>query len=108
MRISDWSSDVCSSDLAVERDPGQAVLRDLEARAGVAHLLAKHRRLGDGEAQVANNHNRGGIRQRSVQRGYGFGLFSTIHACFSTLARRRAEKRHRAADLKSTRLNSSH
>src|SRR3546814_2563722 len=28
MRISDWSSDVCSSDLAVERDPRGGVDRD--------------------------------------------------------------------------------
>src|SRR3546814_17667877 len=69
---------------------------DLVARAGVAHLLAKYRRLSDGKAQVANNHNRGSVRQRSIQRGYGFGLFSTIHACFSTLARMRTCPKARA------------
>src|SRR3546814_11115600 len=47
MRISDWSSDVCSSDLLVAADPADAEI----ARIGMPEIVARHRgRRQHGEA----------------------------------------------------------
>src|SRR3546814_14894963 len=60
MRISDWSSDVCSSDLvAADMGPGQAqvLAQELnEQRAGLdlaRHLLAVHRHGNRGHALIS-------------------------------------------------------
>src|SRR3546814_9859331 len=40
MRISDWSSDVCSSDLLVERGPGEPADLEIDAHAVDQHAVA--------------------------------------------------------------------
>src|SRR3546814_2163670 len=61
MRISDWSSDVCSSDLTVERRIGSAESRDAQCRD-----LQRGRRLRrDRDA----GRNRGAVPDRARQRG---------------------------------------
>src|SRR3546814_18971542 len=72
MRISDWSSDVCSSDLADAEDRHGAVLDRLErsTRQRSWHGLSFPRlrstlvRLGHAESAVAGTPGTGGIRER--------------------------------------------
>src|SRR3546814_10429959 len=88
MRISDWSSDVCSSDLIAELfvsgapdgDPGETVLRYLVAGARITHFRPQVSRLSHGEAEVACDHNNSDLSERVVQRRYQLGFLSTIHA----------------------------
>src|SRR3546814_7160480 len=97
MRISDWSSDVCSSDLEVEFAQGPAA------------------EIGD---DLARAEARGFAAQRLEMRGRPFIGFDVarellVDAGAAHLDRDRAAVgRHRAVDLredrKSTRLNSSH
>src|SRR3546814_5213351 len=104
MRISDWSSDVCSSDLAglarldVERlDDRQAALavefrqdrRDRGAVHLAVDLLREAARLGR-ERHAAADEDRG--RQRAMTRTAALLLLRLLGG----------------ADRKSTRLNSSH
>src|SRR3546814_3044978 len=49
MRISDWSSDVCSSDLAAPVDPRRQLSVEPHRRGGRPRLLRAARRLGEGE-----------------------------------------------------------
>src|SRR3546814_17582198 len=68
MRISDWSSDVCSSDLAARPERRNAALvRHLGQRVGLVHELRKLRRAkeftyrgdrGLGVDQVVRHHRR--------------------------------------------------
>src|SRR3546814_4265055 len=59
MRISDWSSDVCSSDLvdhhAVDAVGARERLRGLDRVAVQAHLLL-HRRIGPADVEAARRH----------------------------------------------------
>src|SRR3546814_4621144 len=69
MRISDWSSDVCSSDLAIGRIAGRAVMRvDADAGEGeFGHVgLADQHGAGGGQAGDGRSHGgrRGGIAQQ--------------------------------------------
>src|SRR3546814_3772502 len=100
MRISDWSSDVCSSDLAVGR-----LLQGL-VRAVDAFVQAGHR-LDELGAALADGFRRGGNR-----RGIGIDL---LHGGADGFHRRADGGgtvldafRALRADRKSTRLNSSH
>src|SRR3546814_13047937 len=88
MRISDWSSDVCSSDLdagrpAIGEDAAGLALEDREQRAGVLHILVVEleRRgelafepfedAGDLGLVGAADHDRGGADPFVRQRGVG-------------------------------------
>src|SRR3546814_5960747 len=111
MRISDWSSDVCSSDLQVARRFEQAVgLRDLRLRRFDIRLPARHARLrradrqdaarGDGIVRHALHAKPGrNLNLRALERVGEPGLAPDL-------------ARHAIAygvkDRKSTRLNSSH
>src|SRR3546814_2314303 len=96
MRISDWSSDVCSSDLAkvmpgaVEADPldrffRQGVVVHLDA-AHAAHALAQHVVVDDqalqAEAQQRGVHP-GGFIDRSEERRVGKECVSTCRSRWS-------------------------
>src|SRR3546814_7750979 len=101
MRISDWSSDVCSSDLA-DVTPGvdqralqRRVAEAIAQRGGVLDLdeiQRAARLLRDRLAQPLQH------RRARVQSG---DRMATVAAAL-------ALERARAADRKSTRLNSSH
>src|SRR3546814_1449244 len=57
MRISDWSSDVCSSDLVDAVDNVAAIARQLDA---VDYLGGRRARLGELAGHAANLHDRAG------------------------------------------------
>src|SRR3546814_7191230 len=61
MRISDWSSDVCSSDLAIHGDPDQT-----EEDGPAAHRRGRRRR--DGDLDVGGRGRGRGNRQCLYQR----------------------------------------
>src|SRR3546814_4854402 len=99
MRISDWSSDVCSSDLATDyakADPARsfAERRGITFRERVAEIVRqapeKARGMFDGLRLAIGGQDRGAPAAPERQRG--------IFADFKPLA----------PDRKSTRLNSSH
>src|SRR3546814_8105977 len=93
MRISDWSSDVCSSDLAEAFEPGDARLRRDVGRAAAIVGLAAFADPHHGEIErmpVALALEVAEIAADLHDAGIGAGLAD------------------RARDRKSTRLNSSH
>src|SRR3546814_6187508 len=111
MRISDWSSDVCSSDLA--RIAVDALVH--QRMGGVQHpfdrqLAVAFLALGDvalGEFQIVENALRVGpllediiILEEMIMSEGGMGDDQGLH--------RRAVFLHQIVDRKSTRLNSSH
>src|SRR3546814_8433863 len=65
MRISDWSSDVCSSDLQPDQRPGRARARRHAAPLGDARcvLLA----VGDAPSEIKSHRRRHDARQAAVQ-----------------------------------------
>src|SRR3546814_5183110 len=82
MRISDWSSDVCSSDLAVEIEPQPFARRDADMAAIGARdrrMLRVHRQVGDMDdiAGVAAK------RDRSEERRVGKECVSTCRSRWS-------------------------
>src|SRR3546814_4476691 len=104
MRISDWSSDVCSSDLV-----DLALERPVEADAGMPQL-GKLRGDGAGDDRAAEQllaaRDRQALRQQLRARRLAplTDLGPFLH--FSSLQKRPARKG--GPDRKSTRLNSSH
>src|SRR3546814_5821784 len=90
MRISDWSSDVCSSDLLAFRELGmQGTMETEAARRDQDRGLHAHRSLGEGG--VAHLQARGGAdaaveqtdRQRSEERRVGKECVSTCRSRWS-------------------------
>src|SRR3546814_6650516 len=60
VRISDWSSDVCSSDLGGLRPPGLGIAADLDARLGAGErnaLQIRFRRGGNAREQTSDGHH---------------------------------------------------
>src|SRR3546814_6529200 len=105
LRISDWSSDVCSSDL-----PAPAVPARHEEQPSLAHavgavldLLAQPDR---GDADFSLRDSIPGLVAASVERGsIGGGLLCRRE---KNLRIGRGGRLHAYPDRKSTRLNSSH
>src|SRR3546814_4451704 len=103
MRISDWSSDVCSSDLMVVMDERSAELTKYAANAMLATKISFMN-------EIANIAERVGADVELVRQGIGSDPRIGYHfiypgagyggSCFP--------KDVRALDRKSTRLNSSH
>src|SRR3546814_4018375 len=99
MRISDWSSDVCSSDL---KRPGRAARLEIHAappdaeQADAHHILQAfgHPRPGEREIDRARHHHQ---RRGKLARAKDIALFPRFP--FALLGR---------GDRKSTRLNSRH
>src|SRR3546814_9365664 len=132
MRISDWSSDVCSSDLAVGEPVAQVllVLAQLDARdaAALEARLAGERADPQRERGVVGCVGTGGglgHGSASLERALHFAAPSRTHgpprcsvaglakanglACGPRLASRRPGRAGKhSADRKSTRLNSRH
>src|SRR3546814_3680013 len=85
MRISDWSSDVCSSDLVEQALV--AILKEIAKERGINMII-------------------------NASRGQGVVLFADNSLVITDVAREKLDKRLPAvplkADRKSTRLNSSH
>src|SRR3546814_4293211 len=99
MRISDWSSDVCSSDLRREREPGTMDGPDTKWRNGPRTALAHARLSGvtvrDGTIETCASPNGRGQQPFTPER-----CLSAPGREFPALPADR--------DRKSTRLNSSH
>src|SRR3546814_5679502 len=73
MRISDWSSDVCSSDLLVEHDG--VVHRAAEAQVALAHeLQVAHEAEGAGAADLADVGLAGEFHHRARLRARDRGM----------------------------------
>src|SRR3546814_7650822 len=102
MRISDWSSDVCSSDLA----DGAQVLAGQQQFAGSGPFHRQQQaqqgtftgtRVAGDKQKLATTDPKARLMQADVTVRIAFtDLFETNHEC------------SRSADRKSTRLNSSH
>src|SRR3546814_6384634 len=101
MRISDWSSDVCSSDLSV-------ILNDIDALAPGVRQLANELQEATGGRSQANLYF-------SMSQRQAFGPHCDVHEVFAVHCNGEKvwnlyENREEAPvkDRKSTRLNSSH
>src|SRR3546814_4788050 len=92
MRISDWSSDVCSSDLLVRARPSRALLRRPaacdEAARGARAISKRSEPIADQEI----------AEDKESRAAIGFNQIETRSGRASALC----------PDRKSTRLNSSH
>src|SRR3546814_4951066 len=121
MRISDWSSDVCSSDLALGERNGIPIitlvvlsLRKLQiaglqrAVVGVA-LRGRHLRVLQAEAGAAAQQGKRGRSQGDPQwSNHGhYSLASSVRSIGRTWPTRHRGGPSPAPDRKSTRLNSS-
>src|SRR3546814_9731649 len=129
MRISDWSSDVCSSDLAAYQAPSRAIARDLAAglvadyekdlpsavtcfqddfEACIAHLRlpVTHRRA----TRTTNLLERLFLEERRRLKiiPNAFGEKAVLKLMFAAMTRAAERWRAIKIDRKSTRLNSSH
>src|SRR3546814_4628365 len=117
MRISDWSSDVCSSDLLRIREAGGP--HELERRARRRRLFVgigdgEHRRHRTGhpklvEIGIADELYR--VPRRPARREVADRVTANVEAIGHDLADVRhavLQRAERAKDRKSTRLNSSH
>src|SRR3546814_9904229 len=97
MRISDWSSDVCSSDLGGDQlvVEDRAVRSDAFAMRQIFGELDRDRRIFEAEARrIASGHHRGARWRAGRVRGIGGGEIDAFEC--------------KRVDRKSTRLNSSH
>src|SRR3546814_6340613 len=86
MRISDWSSDVCSSDLPVVASTMWATIRSFAVPACMVHLLRKCGRLLSGQLRPGNiDHLRVARRStgRSEERRVGKECVSTCRSRWS-------------------------
>src|SRR3546814_3850962 len=101
MRISDWSSDVCSSDLPRPRDRLHPVVLARPLLAGVQHRRFGHRGRGGGDHAV---------RAVPAKARDPRLVFASSFLALLPLAGEGGAKRQMRAllDRKSTRLNSSH
>src|SRR3546814_5029532 len=105
MRISDWSSDVCSSDLYATALSIQAALKRLYHRASVvvcfsaSNLAHVAKSLG---GRVVADHDESGTGERAARE-------TGLQWCMPPDVGTDANDMHQArGDRKSTRLNSSH
>src|SRR3546814_8761015 len=109
MRISDWSSDVCSSDLLYDAFSGNAALRPERSKSydvGIDQSLADGRALISLTAFLRNttdqiNYDNSAFTYGNIDRTRAKGIEAT-------LALRPVDALNVTADRKSTRLNSSH
>src|SRR3546814_1641189 len=105
MRISDWSSDVCSSDLRVGRQQGTEKLRPLDEGDAAGQGLREAELLDFGSAVEAveievPDRRRAALVDLHEREGRARHLLGG--------GARRAGQRTNKGDRKSTRLNSSH
>src|SRR3546814_6853089 len=106
MRISDWSSDVCSSDLV-----GQRHFRDRDQSRRREQPAHTARDIGGGEGWFELRARGAGHRCPLIRFGGSEGnvvVEIVVEGRPSATARPAASRRAAAIDRKSTRLNSSH
>src|SRR3546814_3647137 len=106
MRISDWSSDVCSSDLADARSLADLLARRISRLGDGPPLVRRARRRLVSARDSAVADARAGPRRRAAPAADA-GLAGRLqtHAAVERLARGAGTRQR---DRKSTRLNSSH
>src|SRR3546814_3856439 len=105
MRISDWSSDVCSSDLNIMVTNTPGVLTEDTADMTMALILSVPRRLAEGEKLVRSGQWAGWSPSGMLGHRIGGKVLGIIGMGRIGQA---VARRARALDRKSTRLNSSH
>src|SRR3546814_3563421 len=114
MRISDWSSDVCSSDLSVSdiqrNDPGfiadrASWLRDNAQSPAARALLAQPHRLSKRPASVASWYK---VLLTNARAAAADGQYALAYQIASQVDDAYPDGVDLEADRKSTRLNSSH
>src|SRR3546814_5028794 len=99
MRISDWSSDVCSSDLALESGSGLGGQMIVERDRGCDRRLVI--------LVPAEPGNRSAVQIQSAVQSVAAGIGrAVVMECFGVVIH--VERRVGPTDRKSTRLNSSH
>src|SRR3546814_2782736 len=111
MRISDWSSDVCSSDLDEAGDYERAIINAADCLHPGADSGSE-----DNEIKRRSNHRRGQAgpkrppeaSQFEPVNGKNAAKIEAGHACAPPGACTRLTKMSSSEDRKSTRLNSSH
>src|SRR3546814_1876138 len=111
MRISDWSSDVCSSDLSIESIAGKHVnfIDDINLVSGRIGAFARYI---DDRTNIVDAGMAGGVHLQNVDmpplaNGHaGFAEAAGIDG--GTALPVRADAVQRLGDRKNTRLNSSH
>src|SRR3546814_5705409 len=100
MRISDWSSDVCSSDLSPVRPPHR------HAKTGAK--MTKREKIGEGDdARYVRRDDEGKFTEDQVDVGRSSAADQRRDAENDTKPGQ-GDKGDRKRDRKSTRLNSSH
>src|SRR3546814_4256779 len=102
MRISDWSSDVCSSDLLVHRTEAES--------HGMLPVVAMHE-IGGSDLTVRQSEvvlDRAPQPEQLIKANRCGHIILTQDAMADPFGAGNKTTEHRAADRKSTRLNSSH
>src|SRR3546814_7836044 len=107
MRISDWSSDVCSSDLSEADRADHQQQRDTEA-AGVGHCLALQTAFGLPVEPARAEERIAGQQPKAGQQAEGREPFPPAARIGAAFDGNPLEKRAEGENRKSTRLNSSH
>src|SRR3546814_12967359 len=83
MRISDWSSDVCSSDITQDRMEGRPYGQRLIAPIPkISQGQAKHRVNSPGVDAPMEEGNAHGVARRLRRPGHGIGRLSKVHNGF--------------------------
>src|SRR3546814_8434853 len=115
MRISDWSSDVCSSDLAGvaasrarDRDAKIRYAYDLARAYAAADVADQRTTLTEGEVEQAQNILRAARVLVDAGKEARLRALQAEAALNDVTADLEGAKADRIADRKSTRLNSSH
>src|SRR3546814_9253608 len=106
MRISDWSSDVCSSDLVQTGMSDVVVAGGVESMSNVEHYSIDVRKgVRAGNLTLHDRLTRGRLMSQPIER---FGVISGMIETAENLARDYGISREAADDRQRTRLNSSH
>src|SRR3546814_1293649 len=117
MRISDWSSDVCSSDLHIPANPDYSSLNLAAAVQVLAYELRVALLDADAAAPAPDGHGQGGYADPTASHAQMEGLFAQLAQTLDDIdfhkgrapdSAMRKLRRLFLRDRKSTRLNSSH
>src|SRR3546814_4920477 len=111
MRISDWSSDVCSSDLfrnEAGTDDRAATERNQLGDLVTRFLGGRVRALLDLQAELLLEFGERGQSAAVTDDADALGMTTRARQCLHHVEPVRTPQYHRFVDRKSTRLNSSH
>src|SRR3546814_19712922 len=101
MRISDWSSDVCSSDLPLDESRGRAARAGIQHRHMLVQLAHEFLRLGGIAAAAVQLVGPGGQvipARRSEERRVGKECVSTCRSRWSPYPSKKKTTRHNASE----------